>query len=357
MIWGAEFEVSIPVKGLGIGNRALVYNLQSGKEGRADKSVDTHLRCGDEVLGADGCEAVGRKHKVERGYGTAHGVGDSGNTGTLHPAVERSSIKLNVSHNKTNFKQTLINYFSYICEMETNNSTKLVIYKMPNGEPQLDVTVQGETIWLTQRQIAELFGTKVPAISKHLKNIYASGELERDATISKMETIVNRGFRGSSVENVDHYNLDAILSVGYRVNSKNATAFRIWANRILKQYLLQGYAVNQRIATQKYDELSQLVKVLGRAIRNQNKLTEDSRALLDVVVDYTYALDTLDRYDYQELKIEGTTKKKNSMPHTTMQWRLSVSFTRNSAAAHCSATRKTIPSKAPSARYIRHSVV
>lgn len=194
--------------------------------------------------------------------------------------------------------------------METNNSTKLVIYKMPNGETQLDVTVQGETIWLTQRQIAELFGTKVPAISKHLKNIYASGEIERDATISKMETIVNRGFRGPSVENVDHYNLDAILSVGYRVNSKNATAFRIWANRILKQYLLQGYAVNQRIATQKYDELSQLVKVLGRAIRNQNKLTEDSRALLDVVVDYTYALDTLDRYDYQELKIEGTTKKE-----------------------------------------------
>lgn len=166
--------------------------------------------------------------------------------------------------------------------MGTNNNTQLVIYQTPNGETQLDVTVRGETIWLTQRQIAELFGTKVPAISKHLKNIFASGELERDTTISKMETVVNRGFRGSSVEVVDHYNLDAILSVGYRVNSKNATAFRIWANKVLKQYLLQGYVVNERIASQKYIELSQLVKVLGRTIQNQEKLTEDSRSLLDL---------------------------------------------------------------------------
>ena len=103
------------------------------------------------------------------------------------------------------------------------------------------------------------------------------------------------------------YNLDAILSVDYRVNSKNATAFRIWANKVLKQYLLQGYAINERIASQKFDELSQLVKVLGRTIQNQERLTEDSRSLLNVVVDYTYALDTLDRYDYQELTIEKTT--------------------------------------------------
>ena len=194
--------------------------------------------------------------------------------------------------------------------MEINNEKALIIYETPDGETRLDVTVREDTIWLTQRQIADLFGTKVPAISKHLKNIFMSGELERDMTVSKMETVVNRGFRGTSIEVVDHYNLDAILSVGYRVNSKNATAFRIWANKVLKQYLLQGYVVNERIAAQKYDELSQLVKVLGRTIQNQEKLTEDSRSLLDVVVDYTYALDTLDRYDYQELKIEDTTGKE-----------------------------------------------
>ena len=190
-----------------------------------------------------------------------------------------------------------------------NTQNEIVIYQMPNGEMQLDVTVSGETIWLTQRQIAELFGTKVPAISKHLKNIFASGELIEEVVISKMETTTKHGAMTGKTQTKEtkFYNLDAILSVGYRVNSKNATAFRIWANKILKQYLLQGYAINERIASQKFDELSQLVKVLGRTIQNQEKLTEDSRSLLNVVVDYTYALDTLDRYDYQELTIEKTT--------------------------------------------------
>lgn len=195
--------------------------------------------------------------------------------------------------------------------METNNS-QLVIYQTPQGDTRIDVRVKGETIWLTQRQIAELFGTKVPAISKHLKNIFASGELQKDMVISKMETTTRHGAIAGKTQTTEtsFYNLDAILSVGYRVNSKNATAFRIWANQVLKQYLLQGYAINERVAAQKYDELSQLVKVLGRTIQNQEKLTEDSRSLLDVVVDYTYALDTLDRYDYQELKIEDTTGKE-----------------------------------------------
>lgn len=190
--------------------------------------------------------------------------------------------------------------------MEINNEKSLIIYETPDGETRLDVTVREDTIWLTQRQIADLFGTKRQAITKHLKNIYESGELDRDATSSKMELVQIEGERAIKRER-EYYNLDAILSVGYRVNSKNATAFRIWANKVLKQYLLQGYVVNERIVAQKYDELSQLVKVLGRTIQNQEKLTEDSRSLLDVVVDYTYALDTLDRYDYQELKIEETT--------------------------------------------------
>lgn len=195
--------------------------------------------------------------------------------------------------------------------METNNS-QLVIYQTPQGDTRIDVRVKGETIWLTQRQIAELFGTKVPAISKHLKNIFASGELQEDMVISKMETTTRHGAIAGKTQTTEtsFYNLDAILSVGYHVNSKNATAFRIWANQVLKQYLLQGYAINERVVAQKYDELSQLVKVLGRTIQNQEKLTEDSRSLLDVVVDYTYALDTLDRYDYQELKIEDTTGKE-----------------------------------------------
>lgn len=195
--------------------------------------------------------------------------------------------------------------------METNNS-QLIIYQTPQGDTCIDVTVQGESIWLTQRQIADLFGTKVPAISKHLKNIFASGELTEEVVISKMETTTKHGAIAGKTQKKEtkFYNLDAILSVGYRVNSKNATAFRIWANKVLKQYLLQGYAINERIASQKFGELSQLVKVLGRTIQNQERLTEDSRSLFNVVVDYTYALDTLDRYDYQELTIEKTTPKE-----------------------------------------------
>lgn len=186
------------------------------------------------------------------------------------------------------------------------NNNQLVIYQSPDGNTSIDVTVEGETVWLTQKNIADLFGVKVPAINKHLKNIYKEGELNESATISKMETVQIEGTR-SIKRTVDFYNLDAILSVGYRVNSKNATAFRIWANKILKQYLLNGYAVNEHIRAEKFDELSQLVKVMGRAIQNQELITEDSRSLFNVVVDYTYALDTLDRYDYQELSIENTT--------------------------------------------------
>lgn len=193
-----------------------------------------------------------------------------------------------------------------VMQTETN---QLVIYQTPQGDTRIDVTVKGETIWLTQRQIADLFGTQRQAITKHLKNIYASGELDKNSTSSKMELLQMEGRRSIKRER-EYYNLDAILSVGYRVNSKNATVFRIWANKVLKQYLLQGYAINERVAAQKYDELSQLVKVLGRTIQNQEKLTEDSRSLFDVVVDYTYALDTLDRYDYQQLKIEETTGKE-----------------------------------------------
>lgn len=187
------------------------------------------------------------------------------------------------------------------------NNNQLVIYQSPDGSTSIDVTVEGETVWLGQKAMADLFGVKVPAISKHIKNIFASGELDLDTTVSKMETVVNRGIRGLVTEAIEIYNLDMILSVGYRVNSKRAIAFRQWSTKVLKQYLLNGYAVNERIRAEEFDELSQLVKVMGRAIQHQELITEDSRSLFNVVVDYTYALDTLDRYDYQELSIENTT--------------------------------------------------
>ena len=126
--------------------------------------------------------------------------------------------------------------------MELNE--KIVIYQTEDGNTSIDVKLENETVWLTQAQIAMLFGTKRPAITKHLKNIYASGELEEKNTCSILE---HMGNEGKQVYGTKYYNLDAILSVGYRVNSKNATQFRIWANKILKNYLIKGYAINDRI--------------------------------------------------------------------------------------------------------------
>ena len=193
--------------------------------------------------------------------------------------------------------------------MENNikPTNSVVIYQTSDGETSIDVKFQDETVWLSQAQMAELFQKDRTVIGRHINNIFKEGELERETTCANFAHVGNDGDQQYITT---LYNLDVIISVGYRVKSKRGTQFRIWANKILKQYLLQGYAVNERIASQKYDELSQLVKVLGRTIQNQEKLTEDIRSLLDVVVDYTYALDTLDRYDYQELKIEGTTKKE-----------------------------------------------
>lgn len=187
--------------------------------------------------------------------------------------------------------------------MKTNNS-QLVIYKTPDGNMSIDVTLQNETVWLSQGQMAELFDKDQSVIARHISNVFKEGELEKESNMQILHNTLSK-FKPTQV-----YSLDVIISVGYRVKSKRGTQFRIWANQVLKQYLLQGYAINERVAAQKYDELSQLVKVLGRTIQNQEKLTEDSRSLLDVVVDYTYALDTLDRYDYQELKIEDTTGKE-----------------------------------------------
>ena len=184
----------------------------------------------------------------------------------------------------------------------------IIIYQTIDGETNIDVTFQNETVWLSQAQMAELFQKDRTVIGRHINNIFKEGELDKETTCANF---AHMGIDGDQQYITTLYNLDVIISVGYRVKSKRGTQFRIWANKVLKQYLLQGYAINQRIAHQKYDELSQLVKVLGRTIQNQEKLTEDSRSLLDVVVDYTYALDTLDRYDYQELKIEDTTGKES----------------------------------------------
>ncbi len=187
----------------------------------------------------------------------------------------------------------------------------VVIYQSSDGLVKMEAIVDAsnETIWTTQKAMAQLFGVNVPAISKHLKNIYSEGELSESMTISKMETVVQRGFRGAVREMVEFYNVDAIISVGYRINSRQATAFRQWATSVLKQYMLKGYTVNHNVVSeQKYEDLKRALGLLENVF-GQNLIMAEQQAkeLFAVVKDYTYALDTLDAYDYQSLEISDTT--------------------------------------------------
>ena len=192
-----------------------------------------------------------------------------------------------------------------------NLNNKIVIYQSEDGKTQLDVKLEGETVWLSQSQMSELFQTDRTVINRHIKNIYKSGELDEKATCAKNAQVRLEGNR-TVTRNIPYYNLDMIISVGYRVNSIRGTRFRQWANNVLKQYLIKGYAVNEQIRKQQIVELRQLVQVMGRTIQQQPvPVTEESNTLLNVVIDYTYALDTLDNYDYQRLSIAKTTKEES----------------------------------------------
>ena len=191
--------------------------------------------------------------------------------------------------------------------MEEN---KIVIYQTDDGQTQIDVRLENETVWLSQAQMAELFQTDRTSILRHINNIYRVDELDRESTCAKIAQVQTEGKRQVR-RTIPYYNLDMIISVGYRVNSKRGIRFRQWANNILKQYLIKGYAISERICHEQVGELRQLVGMLGRTIQSQPLLTtNESQALFDVVTDYTYALDTLDNYDYQRLTIEKTTQKE-----------------------------------------------
>ena len=125
-----------------------------------------------------------------------------------------------------------------------SNEIQYLLYSMPDADGKVQVVIKDETLWCTQKAMAQLFGVGVPAISKHLKNIFAEGELNPDTTISKMETVVNRGIRGEVQELIDFYSLDAIIAVGYRVSSLKATRFRQWATKILNEYIKKGFAMD-----------------------------------------------------------------------------------------------------------------
>ena len=177
--------------------------------------------------------------------------------------------------------------------------TELVIFKAQDGNIKLDVNIDKDTVWLSLEQMSELFERDKSTISRHIKNVFKEGELSEDSTVAKFATVQNEGTR--NVERmIENYNLDVIISVGYRVKSKRGVEFRRWANSVLKEYILKGYAVNNN----RINELGEVIRIMKRA--NENQI--EGKQILDVIEKYTLALDLLDDYDHQKIeKPKGNT--------------------------------------------------
>jgi hypothetical protein len=179
---------------------------------------------------------------------------------------------------------------------------KIVLYQSPDGKAALDVRLEGETLWLNLNQMAGLFERDKSVISRHLGNVVKSGELERSSVVAFFATTAADG----KTYKVEYFNLDAIISVGYRVNSKRGTQFRIWATNVLRDHLLKGYSVNQR----RLKDLRQSLKLVGQVLDRYEVDSDQAKALLRVVTDYAYALDLLDDYDHQRIRLGQVRKGK-----------------------------------------------
>jgi len=187
-------------------------------------------------------------------------------------------------------------------------SGEIIIYQTEDGQAKLDVRLEQETIWLSLDQIAVLFGRDKSVISRHLNNVFKSQELLRDSVVAKNATTASDG----KTYMVDYYNLDAIISVGYKVNSKRGTEFRIWATQVLKDHIVKGYTVNEkrlRDENARLKELKETVYLLGRIIDQRQLAGQEAEGLLKVVADYSQALKLLDDYDYSRLTIGDVTDK------------------------------------------------
>jgi prophage maintenance system killer protein len=190
----------------------------------------------------------------------------------------------------------------------TKTDNAIVLYQSPDGAATLEVRLDHETVWLSQDQMSELFGRERSVITKHLRNVFKEGELEEASVRAKYAHTATDGKKYL----IQFYNLDAIISVGYRVNSKQGTRFRQWATQILKNHIVKGYTFNEqrlREESAKLLEMRRTVELLARTLANQELVSDTGRDVLRVISDYAYALTLLDRYDHGTLAIEGTTRK------------------------------------------------
>lgn len=184
-----------------------------------------------------------------------------------------------------------------------DNKGNIVIFQTKDGKTSIDVKLENETVWLTLNQITELFGRDKSVISRHISSVFREGELDRDSVVAKNATTASDG----KIYQVEYYNLDVIISVGYRVKSLRGTQFRIWANKVLKDYLIKGYAINQQVKIEQLEDLKNTVRLLSNVIEHKQLTLEEANGLLRVITDYTYGLDTLDKYDFQQLEVDSTT--------------------------------------------------
>lgn len=186
---------------------------------------------------------------------------------------------------------------------------QIIIYQTKTGETAIDVKLENETIWLTQKLMADLFEKDPDTVGLHIRNIISEGELDEKLTTELFSVVQKEGKRNVK-RNIKFYNLDMILSVGYRVNSKKGTQFRIWSNKILKEHIVKGYSINEARLREQNEQLASLkatVNLLSNVIGSTTLNNDEATGLLKVVTDYAYALDILDKYDHQQLTIEGTT--------------------------------------------------
>ena len=186
-----------------------------------------------------------------------------------------------------------------------NNEIKsdIIIYKDINGEIKLDVSLENDTVWLSQKQMEVLFDRDKSVISRHIRNIFKEGELDKNSTVAKNATVQKEGGR-EVVREIDFYNLDMIISLGYRVNSKRATSFRVWATKILKEYLVNGYATNGKRLEQKgLKELNETISLLQNTISQSELELHEAKGLLDVILNYSRTWSLLQGYDEDSLHV------------------------------------------------------
>lgn len=197
-------------------------------------------------------------------------------------------------------------------ERKKDSHGEIVLYQAPDGKFELSVRLERESLWLNQKQMSLLFDKDTDTIGLHLRNIYKEGELEESTTTEESSVVQKEGKRQVR-RNVRLYNLDAVLSVGYRVNSKRGTQFRIWANNVLREYLLKGYALNEKRLSDREKELQALktgIHLLERSVMNQAQQLDQAKSFVNIIADFSKGLGILDDYDNERLDERGLTEKE-----------------------------------------------